>query len=373
MPRLDRIAALADPAERADAAAMVEAEARAEADRPAEIRAEALAAVTTRCRRERRPDSDPSTAPPIGVILVAAGRRWVGRPYHNTHGRATMDQDTRTIDYDTWTGRDAYDVNGDKIGNIKDVFFDDVTGRPEWIEVKAGIFKGTRLAPLNGACIETNTGDAEDRLRLAFDNDRVKDAPDMDTGDDHLSPAQERELYSYYGFNSDDRNDTDFGYGKGWDKQRFGRMHVPGQRGDVPGQPQTQPSPGRDDAMTRSEEELRVSKQREQTGTARLRKYVVTEQRQVTVPVEREEVRVEREPITDANRAQATSGPDISEAEHEVTLHEEQPVVSKKTVPKERVKLEKETVTDTETVTGDVRKQKIDVEGDVENTTRRTK
>jgi len=284
-----------------------------------------------------------------------------------------MDPDTTTIDDETWTGRDAYDVNSDKIGSIKDIFFDDITGRPEWIEVKAGIFKGTRLAPLNGARIETNTGDAEDRLRLAVDKDRVKDAPDMDTGDDHLSPDQERELYSYYGFNWDDRNDTDFGYGQHWDKQRFGRMHVPGQRGDVPGQRQTQTAQDQDDAMTRSEEELRVSKQREQAGTARLRKYVVTEQRQVTVPVQRETVRVEREPITDANTAQATSGPGTAEAEHEVTLHDEQPVVSKRTVPKERVRLEKETVTDTETVTGDVRKEKIDVEGDVENTTRSTK
>jgi stress response protein YsnF len=56
-----------------------------------------------------------------------------------------------------------------------------------------------------------------------------------------------------------------------------------------------------------------------------------------------------------------------------VTLQEEQPVVSKKTVPTERVKLDKETVTDTETVTGDVRKGQIGVEGDVENTTRSTR
>jgi uncharacterized protein (TIGR02271 family) len=274
-----------------------------------------------------------------------------------------MDPDTTTIDYDTWTGRNAYDVNGDKIGSIKDIYFDDVTGRPEWIEVKAGFFKGTRLAPLSGARVDTDAGDAEDRLRLAFDKDQVQNAPDMDLGDDHLSSEQERELYSYYGFNWDDRNDTDFGYGTHWDEQRFGRMHVPGQRDDDPGERPAQTPPSRDDAMTRSEEELRVSKQREQTGTARLRKYVVTEQRQVTVPVEREKARVEREPITSANRDAATSGPDISEAEHEVTLHEEQPVVSKKTVPKERVKLEKETVTDTETVSADVRKEQIDVEG----------
>ena len=213
-----------------------------------------------------------------------------------------MDRNTMTMDYDTWTGRNAYDVNGDKIGSIKDIYFDDVTGRPEWIEVKAGLFKGTRLVPLTGARIDTDPGDAEDRLRLAFDEDRVKDAPDMDTGDDHLSSEQERELYSYYGFNWDDRNDTDFGYGPGWDRQRFGRMHVPGQRGDVPGQRQTPTPPRRDEATTRSEDELRVNKQRQEAGTARLRKYVVTEPRQVTVPVKREEVRVAREPITSPNR-----------------------------------------------------------------------
>jgi len=78
--------------------------------------------------------------------------------------------------------------------------------------------------------------------------------------------------------------------------------------------------------MTRSEEELRVGTDRQERGRARLRKYVVTEQAQQTVPVRHEEVRVEREPITDANREEATSGPEISEGEYEVTLHEEVPV-----------------------------------------------
>ena len=125
--------------------------------------------------------------------------------------------------------------------------------------------------------------------------------------------------------------------------------------------------------MTRSEEELRVSKQRHQTGTARLRKYVVTENVNLKVPVEKQRVRIEREPITDANRAAAMSGPDIAEREHEVTVTEERPVVTKKTVPKEQVRLAKETVTETETVGGQVRKEQIDVEGDVDQAKRSTK
>jgi uncharacterized protein (TIGR02271 family) len=114
--------------------------------------------------------------------------------------------------------------------------------------------------------------------------------------------------------------------------------------------------------MTRSEEELHVGTTQRESGRARLRKYVVTENVQQTVPVQREEVRVEREPITDANRDRATAGPDISEEEHEVTLHAEEPVVEKRTVPKERVRLDKETVTDERTVDEQVRKERIEEE-----------
>ncbi|MFD2398370.1 YsnF/AvaK domain-containing protein [Prauserella oleivorans] len=117
--------------------------------------------------------------------------------------------------------------------------------------------------------------------------------------------------------------------------------------------------------MTVSEERLRVGKQRQEAGRARLRKYVYTETQSVDVPVTREEVRVEREPITDANRDAAMSGPAISEEEHEVTLHEERPVVETEAVPVERVRLAKEEVTDTETVSGDVRKERVDT-GEVE-------
>ena len=112
--------------------------------------------------------------------------------------------------------------------------------------------------------------------------------------------------------------------------------------------------------MTRSEERLVADTRREQVGKARLRKYVVTEQEQVSVPVSREEVRLEREPITEANRGDALSGADITEAEHEVTLHAERPVVDTEAVPVERVRLGKETVTEEETVSGEVRKEQID-------------
>ena len=100
-----------------------------------------------------------------------------------------------------------------------------------------------------------------------------------------------------------------------------------------------------------------------EAGRARLRKYVVTEQVQKTVPVSREEVRVEREPITDENVDEVMSGAEISEGEHEVVLHEEEPVVEKRSVPKERVRLGKETTTEERQVFEEVRKERIEAEG----------
>ena len=115
--------------------------------------------------------------------------------------------------------------------------------------------------------------------------------------------------------------------------------------------------------MTRSEERLNVGSERQEAGRVRLRKYVATENVTQTVPVQRAEVRLEREPITEENRGAAMSGPDLKEDEHEVILHEERPVVEKETVPVERVRLGTETVADEATVNEEVRKGKIDTEG----------
>jgi len=114
--------------------------------------------------------------------------------------------------------------------------------------------------------------------------------------------------------------------------------------------------------MTRSEEQLHVGTETRETGRARLRKFIVTENVTKTVPVSREEVRLEREPITDANRGDALAGGDITEEEHELTLNEERVVVDKETVPVERVRVDKETVTDEQQVDETVRKEQVELE-----------
>ncbi|MGI3784548.1 MAG: YsnF/AvaK domain-containing protein, partial [Janthinobacterium lividum] len=129
---------------------------------------------------------------------------------------------------------------------------------------------------------------------------------------------------------------------------------------------QDRSGPTTDTAMTRSEERLQVGTQQREAGRARMRKYVVTERVTQTVPVSHDEVRVVREPITDANRGPAMSGPAISEEEHEVVLNAETPVVAKETVAVERVRLDTTTVTGQETVSADVRKEQIELDDPTE-------
>jgi uncharacterized protein (TIGR02271 family) len=183
--------------------------------------------------------------------------------------------------------------------------------------------------------------------------DMVKDAPGVEA-DGHIGDSENDALYEYYaGHLGDSGQDTSTGgqYAQGTREDLSGREGVQGR--DTSG-------PTTDDAMTRSEERLRVGTEQVQAGRARLRKHVVTENVTQTVPVSHEEVRVEREPITNASRGDAMSGPDISEEEHEVTLNAERPVVNKETVPVERVRLGTETVTENQEVSETLRKEQID-------------
>jgi uncharacterized protein (TIGR02271 family) len=246
----------------------------------------------------------------------------------------------------SWQGRTMVDPAGDKLGTIDAIYLDEETGQPEWATVTRGLFTAkAAFVPLAQA------QDMGDSVQVPYDKQQVIDAPSPQA-DGSLSQDEEAELYRHYGLDyGEHRSDSGLPAGTADDTQD-----------DTVGRDTSGPTT--DQAMTRSEEELRVGTQTRERGRARLRKYVTTETQQVTVPVQREEVRVEREPITDANLGAATDGPAISEEEHEVTLREEEVVVDKRAVPKERVRLDTETVTDERQVSEDVRKEQIEVEGD---------
>jgi uncharacterized protein (TIGR02271 family) len=260
---------------------------------------------------------------------------------------------TPVTDAYTWQGRDLVGTDDEKIGSVKEIYEDERTGKPEWALVTSGLFGNhSHFVPLAGA------EPTREAVRVRVSKDQVKDSPSTSEG--KLSEQEERRLFEYYGIPYTAEGSVTAERAPGDDAGNGSALRDPGDGGaghDVSG-------PSTDDAMTRSEEELRVGKAQRESGRARLRKYVVTEQVQTTVPVQREEVRVEREPITDANRGQALDGPEISEEEHEVVLHEEVPVVGKEAVPKERVSLQTDILTDEQQVSEAVRKERIETEGD---------
>ena len=238
--------------------------------------------------------------------------------------------------------------DGAKIGGIGQVYLDDQTGAPAWVTAKTGLFGTSEsFVPLRGA---RTSGDD---IAVDFDKNTVKNAPRVDA-DGHLEPQEEDALYTYYGL-----SDQYAGDGQIADSTDTAEAVSTTVR-DTSG-------PTTDKAMTRSEEQVRVGVQTREAGRARLRKFVVTENVTETVPLRREEARITREPVTEANWAQSTDGPEITEAVHEVTLHAERPVVEKEAVPVERVKLATEKVTEKATVNETVRKEKLEVDGDVRN------
>ena len=247
-------------------------------------------------------------------------------------------------------GRPVIGSDGSKIGTVQDIYFDQDTREPEWALVKTGMFGSkSTFVPITNATVQG------DELQVPFSKDQVKGAPNLDD-DGELSQDEEAMLAQHYGMSySEAPSDTGLPQGGG----QVTETAQPTVGRDTSG-------PTTDDAMTRSEEELRIGKVRRPSGLVRLRKHIVQEQVSTTVPVEREQVRIEREPITEANMGKAMDGPALSEEEHEVTLTEEQVVVDKEVVPKERIRLDKDVVVEEQQVNETVAREEIEVDGDVE-------
>ncbi|WP_315276603.1 PRC and DUF2382 domain-containing protein [Kocuria carniphila] len=295
-----------------------------------------------------------------------------------------------TFDVNAILSSTAYDADGDKVGKVEQVFLDDNSGEPTFLTVNTGLFGAKEsFVPVKDARQDG------DRVVLPYQKDVIKDAPKVDA-DQHLSPQEEEELYRYYELNYDNGRDADrdrdltdrdrdlndrdrnaaagtagttgvagAAAGRDGDRDRDltdrDRGLVDQDRRDVADRDRDLTD--RDDAsVVRHEEQLKVGTQERETGRARLRKYVVTDHETVDVPVEREEVTVERTPIRDGQVGTGT----IGEEEVEVSLHEERPVVEKETVAVEEVGLNKETVRDTQRVEADVRKEQVDVETDTD-------
>ncbi|MEC5179596.1 PRC and DUF2382 domain-containing protein [Arthrobacter sp. CG_A4] len=241
----------------------------------------------------------------------------------------------------------VYSSDGEKVGSIGQIYLDDHSGDPSFATVKTGMFGTSEtFVPLAEASLDGSD------LRVPYSKELVKEAPRVEA-DGSITPEEEAELYRHYSLSSPGAQTQQTGTA---DRDRVA-SNKETEGHDTSG-------PTTDDAMTRSEERLNVGTEKVEAGRMRLRKYVVTENVTTTVPVSREEVVLEREPITDANRGDAMDGPALSEEEHEIILHAERPVVAKETVPVERIRMGTKTVTGEETVSEEVRKEQITTDGD---------
>lgn len=262
----------------------------------------------------------------------------------------------------------AFDSNGEKLGDVQEVFVDDHSGQPTFVEVKHGLFgMSSSLVPLKGHRLQ-----GED-LQLAFPKDRIKDAPDVNA-DEGLTPEEQNRIFEHYGI-AGAQNQNEYVADDRRDERHAGTTEAAGVAGTTAAADRDRADLDRDrvetdraaddNSIVRSEEQLDVEKEQVQSGKARLRKYVVEDKETVEVPVTREEVRVERTPISEAD-AENFRG-EIGEDEASVVLNEERVDINKRTVPVEKVSLEKDQVTETERHTETLAKEQIETDADIDN------
>jgi hypothetical protein len=161
-----------------------------------------------------------------------------------------------------WRGRTVRDQDGNELGTLSELYLDSETSRPAWAAVKRGRLRTTEtIVPLADA------EEAGDELRLPYDGARFDDAPDVDP-DVELTAEQERLLHEHYG--------------REWSE--------PAEAAE-PAEPS-----GSGGEMIRSEEEVSVGKVAKPAERVRLKKVIVEDEVTETVPVRREEIRLETEP-----------------------------------------------------------------------------
>lgn len=289
-------------------------------------------------------------------------------------------------------GDAVYDMGGAKIGKVKRVYVDNSSGAPTWAAVSTGMFSEDSLVPLAGAQVREGSHE----LQVRVDKDAVRSAPHL-AHDGLITQESEDELFVHYGIGHGGTDTpvhgrhaeptgagTAAGTTAGMAGLAGGRERDTGEttaRMPAPPEPArtTDRPPAADrpaaaerpmagehtraarspESLVRSEEHLNIGTEDQVVGRARLRKYVVTEEQTITVPVTRQEVHIEREPITDPSAVT----PHFGEEVQEVTLHAQRVTVSKESVPVERVRLAVDEVADEETVSDTVRKERIDIEG----------
>lgn len=242
--------------------------------------------------------------------------------------------------HDDWLGLPIADPAGRRFGRLDELFVGRTSGRPEFgIVVLGDEAEGGReriAVPLHGA---TRRADA---LELPIDAERVHSAPRVQAEVDEIPAEAGRLILEHFGLDPDPAEAT-----------TSAMPPVAGPR---------DAGADEDVELIRSEEQLAVETRSRATERVRVRKAVTTEDVTVTVTLRREELIIEREPLAaDAG----TPVSDLAFTGEEVVdfvLHAEEPVVTKRAVPVERVRLRRNTIVEQERITDTVRKEHVEVD-----------
>jgi uncharacterized protein (TIGR02271 family) len=323
-----------------------------------------------------------------GAIEGLGGATQGAVPADETSGEGTDDtEEVGGLAYEErYADYEVYDRDGQRLGKVDTLFLDE-DDRPEYLGVKMGLL-GTRSTLLPWAAV-TRADEEGRRLEISVDKEVAENGPAFED-DQEITPGLEREVYGHYGLEqaagAGDRGayypdtqqqtptptgSSDLGPATGGTATGGLGEHHRGSEGESEGLRHPGSAHGsaheteHEIRVQRSEEELVAGTREREAGALRIRKRVRTERERLEVPIRREEVHVERVPVS---REVSEGG--IGEEEIVIPVTEEEVVVSKRPVVKEEVRIRKDVVEGTEVVEEDVRREEIDIEDDTFSTRR---
>lgn len=248
-----------------------------------------------------------------------------------------------TMHADQLVGAQVTDSDGLAIGTVEQVFRDDVDRTPSWARIRSA--RGFHFVPLAGSKMTSAGG-----LCVPFDSRKILGEPHIRV-DRHMSVDQEEQLRRYFGMRVPAQPTRAFARPREAraPEARPREARVPQARGDH--------GEAGNAWVIRSEERITVNVETRECGRVRMRKYVDAEPVKQTVRVFREEVEIERVPLSEGDQITG----DLAESEQEVILHEAYAKITKETVPVERVRLSVRKVEEDATVTDEIRKERIEI------------
>jgi stress response protein YsnF len=254
-----------------------------------------------------------------------------------------------------WGGHDLVDRDGVKAGSIVDLYVDEQTKQPTWGLVRTGLL-GSRqtLVPMDQATVPLAVMvSGAGSIQVPLESAAILDAPSVAVGEE-ISEATAMALRRYYGL-GDRAAPAEGDHGPSDTELLDAGAALPAAKTTAA---MTSASTEPSGTMIRSEEELRV-RVRRRARRVRVKRYVVTDYVTTTIPVRREELRLEEALVDEAS---LTAPPALPGDSWEMVLHQEEPVVSRQVVARERIRLSVQTVTEHRRISGEVRKERIEVD-----------